>query len=604
MEAVLVKLLNMSIQASLLITVVAVLRLTLKKSPKWLHCLLWVMVAVRLICPFSIESNVSLAPADEIVKIDNFIVEPNIVTGENVNAVTRNEAALMKDVISRNPAGNDLTGMISLIWILGIILMLSYALISSMRVYNRIRPSIKIRDNIYMCDNINSPFIFGIIRPRIYIPSIISGEQMDSVIGHEEAHIKRYDHMWKPLGYVLLAVYWFNPFCWLAYILLCRDIELACDEKVIKNMDIEQKKVYSRVLLSFSERGKYISVCPLAFGEIGVNERIKSVLNYKKPAFWVIVASVIAIIATSVLFLTSPKKESGENNNQPLQTGREETVDVSDEQKKAEEAEKELHQLQEQEEKRSKEINVNVPDIDLSANTGADGSTIYYADKDKFIFGGSYGLFVYDMNKKHIMRSVDLKPIGCNYTQGDSYCEINVTKDGSKVLLHPYDRKDEMYVYNVTDNTMILTEYNIDGYDLYEKEKSENDEWDMHSASYEDGGETKIINLINDTTLGQLGYSDNPAMSYYQPIFFYEVEENMGVEYEEKDGKYIVEGDMVFEYKKVLTGRSPNAECDTKFLVLTNNKDISFEDLNKSILSNNSDDWLDDTVIIGMGVVE
>lgn len=200
----------------------------------------------------------------------------------------------------------------SIIWLGGVVILAVYALGSCLKIWRRVKLSIRTTENIYICDRIDSPFIFGIIKPRIYLPSRMNEEQKESVIAHERAHLKRLDHFWKPFGFGLLLVYWFNPLCWLAYILFCRDIELACDEKVIKDMDAKQKKIYSKVLLSFSESEKHVLACPLAFGEVGVKERIKSILNYKKPTFWIIAVAVISILVTSVLFLTNPQNNTYE----------------------------------------------------------------------------------------------------------------------------------------------------------------------------------------------------------------------------------------------------------------------------------------------------
>lgn len=310
MEGVFIKLLNLSIQASILIVVVLLLRFILNKSPKWMKCLLWALVAIRLVCPFSIESIFSLSPDAEVVSMDNYVGMPNIQSeaagaDRSVNnyVETHDNEGVAVEKKNTNPIY-----FLSIIWSVGIVILAVYALGSCLKIWRRVKLSIRTTENIYICDRIDSPFIFGIIKPRIYLPSGISEEQKESVIAHEQAHLKRLDHFWKPFGFCLLTVYWFNPLCWLAYILLCRDIELACDEKVIKNMDVTQKKIYSQVLLSFSESQKQILACPLAFGEVGVKERIRSILNYKKPAFWIIAVAIVSMIVTSVLFLTSPKK--------------------------------------------------------------------------------------------------------------------------------------------------------------------------------------------------------------------------------------------------------------------------------------------------------
>lgn len=287
MEGVFIKLLNLSIQASILIVVVLLLRFILNKSPKWMKCLLWALVAIRLVCPFSIESIFSLSPDAEVVSMDNYVGMPNIQSEAAGADRSVNEYAEIHDneAVTAEKKNTNPFHILSIIWSVGIVILAVYALGSCLKIWRRVKLSIRTTENIYICDRIESPFIFGIIKPRIYLPSGISEEQKESVIAHEQAHIKRLDHFWKPFGFCLLTVYWFNPLCWLAYILLCRDIELACDEKVIKNMDVTQKKIYSQVLLSFSESQKQILACPLAFGEVGVKERIRSILNYKNLHF-------------------------------------------------------------------------------------------------------------------------------------------------------------------------------------------------------------------------------------------------------------------------------------------------------------------------------
>ena len=175
---------------------------------------------------------------------------------------------------------------------------------------------IKYREKCRICDNIASPFILGIFRPMIYLPGSLTPEQMQQVLAHETAHLKRKDHWWKPLGFAILTLHWFNPLVWLAYVLLCRDIEMACDEKVVRTMETEEKRSYSKTLLECSVSRRMISACPLAFGEVGVKTRIRSVLNYKKPAFWVVVAALLICVVVAVCFLTNPVKDGGKNSIQ------------------------------------------------------------------------------------------------------------------------------------------------------------------------------------------------------------------------------------------------------------------------------------------------
>ena len=311
MSEVFLKLLNLSITASWLILAVILIRPLLRKAPKWINCALWALVAIRLVCPFSFESSLSLVPSAETVNTTHYLAKPYVQSGVDVidhaaNSYLGDHYFEGVTVATRESLSNPIT-FISLIWLIGVAALLLYALISYIKLKKSVGASIAIKDNIMACDDVKSPFILGIIKPVIYVPSSMTGETLTCVMNHEMAHIKRHDHWWKPLGYLLLTVYWFNPLCWLAYILLCRDIEMACDEKVIRNMNRDEKATYSQALLNCNFPRKKIAACPLAFGEIGVKERVKSVLNYKKPAFWIIVVAVIACVAVAVCFMTNPK---------------------------------------------------------------------------------------------------------------------------------------------------------------------------------------------------------------------------------------------------------------------------------------------------------
>ena len=315
MAAVFLKLLNLSISASWLVLAVLVLRLISKRSPKWMNVLLWGIVALRLMLPFSIESALSLIPSAETVSpaVVQFDPAPTITSGVNIidNAVnpSLSEHFAAAPTMSVNPL-YVWTYLAGWVWLIGLGVMLLYALVSYLRLRRRVSVSLCVRENIYLCDAISSPFILGVVKPHIYLPSGLDEVQRQNVLAHEQAHLARRDHWWKPLGFALLAVYWFNPVLWLAYALLCRDIELACDERVIRTMDESAVKTYSTVLLACSMPRKAVITCPLAFGEVGVKERVKNALHYKKPAFWVVAASVAVCVVVAVCFLTNPEHET------------------------------------------------------------------------------------------------------------------------------------------------------------------------------------------------------------------------------------------------------------------------------------------------------
>ena len=315
MAAVFLKLLNLSISASWLVLAVLVLRLVSKRSPKWMNVLLWGMVALRLMLPFSIESALSLIPSAETLspEVVRFDPAPTITSGvefiDNAVNPSLSESFAAAPLASVNPL-YVWTYLAGWVWLIGLGAMLLYALVSYLRLRRRVSVSLCVRENIYLCDAISSPFILGVVKPHIYLPSGLDEVQRQNILAHERAHLARHDHWWKPLGFALLAVYWFNPVLWLAYTLLCRDIELACDERVIRTMDESAVKTYSTVLLACSMPRKAVITCPLAFGEVGVKERVRNALHYKKPAFWVVAASVAVCVVVAVCFLTNPPTDT------------------------------------------------------------------------------------------------------------------------------------------------------------------------------------------------------------------------------------------------------------------------------------------------------
>ncbi len=285
-------------------------RFVFKKAPKWINCALWALVGVRLLCPLSFESVLSLIPSTETVP-------PNIAQSDlpaiNSGISAVNQA--VNPIISQNLAPDYtesvnpmqvVTAVASVIWLVGVAALLIYSLVSYVRIRRKVKVSMPLGGNVLLCDGVSSPFILGIFKPKIYLPSAMPEEQRQYVIAHEKAHLKRRDHWWKPLGFFILTVYWFNPLIWVGYVLLCRDIELACDERVIKAMGEESKKSYSEALLSCSIPRRMIGACPVAFGEVGVKDRVKNVLSYKKPAFWLIIAAVVISVIAAVCFMTNP----------------------------------------------------------------------------------------------------------------------------------------------------------------------------------------------------------------------------------------------------------------------------------------------------------
>ena len=327
MNELFLKIINMSISASWLVLAVLILGFVLKKAPKWVNVLLWGIVAVRLICPFTIESAVSLIPdsvgSGELVSewIDDYIDDIDIHHPDSVYYDAAIGAG--REPISDGEGGyyvvtkhdqlgepatieNTVIPVLSIVWVTGMAILALYTVISYLRLRRKVDTAVRYKDNIFQSENVSSPFVLVIIKPRIYLPFNMNNQDLEHVVAHEQAHIRRKDHWWKPLGFLLLTIHWFNPLMWLAYVLLCRDIELACDEKVIKELGNEQRADYTQALVSCSVNRRMIAACPLAFGEVGVKERVKSVMNYKKPAFWIVVLAIIACVIVAVCFLTNP----------------------------------------------------------------------------------------------------------------------------------------------------------------------------------------------------------------------------------------------------------------------------------------------------------
>ena len=310
MSELFLKIVNMSISASWVVIAVLTLRFCLKKAPKWVNVLLWGIVAVRMVFPFSIESVLSLIPSAETISPTIMMEQsPSVQTGVPALNHVINPVISGSFTPAPGASANPLQIWIPVlagIWLFGIAALFLYSAVSYWRLRRKVCEAVILRGNIYQSEKVCSPFVLGIIKPKIYLPYHMDSREMDHVIAHEQTHIRRKDHWWKPLGFLLLTTHWFNPLMWLSYILLCRDIELACDEKVIRKMSNEQRADYTQALVACSVDRRLITACPLAFGEIGVKERVKSVMNYKKPAFWIVLASVIVCAVIAVCFLTNP----------------------------------------------------------------------------------------------------------------------------------------------------------------------------------------------------------------------------------------------------------------------------------------------------------
>jgi len=538
MKELFLTVLNMSLTASYVILFVMLVRLPLKKAPKVLSYAMWMVVAFRLVCPFSFESMVSLIPqSTSPIPLDiAYQSNPQINSGiESIDMIVT--AALPAPVVeaSINPL-QLYTQIGAYIWIALIAAMLIYSIVSVMILKRRLENAKPAEPNIYEADNLKTPFVLGFIRPKIYLPARLGEEERRCILLHEQTHIRRYDHVIKPFAFFLLSVHWFNPLVWIAFLLMSTDMELSCDEKVLKETGIHIKKPYAASLLSLATGRRVLNGSPLAFGEGNVKGRIKNVLGYKKPSFWIVASAIVVVAVVSIGLLANPQSNML-TQTEPLAFKTTETDLVQIGKVAFDEYMETLTSKITPMEERiasyqlndisvlagdSNEFCVSLhydftsandsymnpgrgakgkgiwPDnymeiriknigehaykiVDIGTggggqglvpyasqqtalepippgwspeqSLGADMASLDYASDDIVIFHGYFGLFVYDLDSLHIIRSLDLKPIKCNATQGDDYCEVSVSMDGNTVQLHRMSSKN-MYVYTVSSNTL------------------------------------------------------------------------------------------------------------------------------------------------------
>ncbi len=320
MPQVWIKVVNLSIQASWLVMAVIVFRLVAAKAPKWSRVLLWGLVGIRLVCPVTLESIFSLVPSAQTISPDIMTqTDPSVETG--IPVVNHTVNPLINYTLSPTPGDSAnplqvLIPVLSVIWLAGIGLLLIYTVVSYTRLRYQLATAVHLRDNICQSERVTSPFVLGLVHPKIYLPFAMDEVTQQAVIAHEQAHLLRKDHWWKPLGFLIVSVYWFNPLLWVGYLLFCRDIELACDEKAVREMDAQQRADYSQVLLDCTAHRHKVSVCPLAFGEVGIRERVKAVLCYKKPTAWMVAGVLVICCIIAAAFLTSRPVDAAQQTSE------------------------------------------------------------------------------------------------------------------------------------------------------------------------------------------------------------------------------------------------------------------------------------------------
>lgn len=315
LENIFLQLLNMSLTASFIIFAVLVVRLFLRKAPKVFSYALWAVVLFRLVCPFSFESVFSLMPVNPTPVAPDILYAqaPKITTGLTAIDQAASASLPMPTVdASVNPL--QIWAFVgTVLWILGIATMLIYSLISLMKLKRCLRGAVLEGGNVYLSDRIPTPFVLGLIRPKIYLPAILEDHEKLYILLHEQTHIRRLDPIVKIISFFVLCLHWFNPLVWAAFFLLSKDMEMSCDEAVIKKLGSDVKKEYSSSLLTLATGRRLIGATPLAFGEGDTKGRIKHVLHYKKPAFWVIIAALVAILLAAAALISNPLTKYMEN---------------------------------------------------------------------------------------------------------------------------------------------------------------------------------------------------------------------------------------------------------------------------------------------------
>lgn len=496
MREVFAAILDNAMVAGIMILVIVLIRILMKKMPKFICPLLWGLVGIKLLLPFDIRSVFGLLPGDKIVEYSGQEQAPVIVkTG--LHMVDEGTNHFIGNNIN-SPSATRVQGnfydVCVYLWLAGIFVLFLYMLISCIVMRKVTSCSVAVEKNVRICDEINRPFLLGIIRPQIYLPSGIEKDKYEYIVAHEKMHIKRGDHIWKISGFFLLSIYWFHPLCWLAYYLFCKDVEFACDEKVISGRDSLWRANYCQTLLECSTNRRKVMFVPLGFGEVGVKERVKKVMGYKKTKISIAILLILICSITVICFGTR-HNGSGDTNNSDK---RKETVD---------------NKSTEQE-----EIVGQKPTINLDDYPGADGTHLYYADENKIIFADYYGLFIYDTENHKYIQSVDLKPIGCDKTQGDDACEIAVNKDGTKVYLHVMSDKENMYEYSVENNTFVKKKYALDENDLYKGIINDSGSEANFTTSTGKKNSCYIVNGYSNP-LGELGYIRYDPDADYDLVF-------------------------------------------------------------------------------------
>lgn len=536
--------------------------LNLIHIPKRYSYFLWLIPFIRLVSPIQPQSTFSLLPDSIIPASIGITIMDQPVLYIDSETIEQTLQQTSPTIISK-PNHHSLyvwIFILAVIWIIGLIFLLAYSVYSFIRLKHKICINIQHTEHIYLVDNIPTAFVMGIFPARIYLPSDLSNDIVEYVICHEQQHIKRKDHIIKIILFLFTCFYWIHPLIWIAYILANKDIEFACDEAVIHLKPFFYRQKYAEALLTLSIYHKKFLTIPLSFSEGSPKERIKHIISYKKPMLLLMINGVIVMVLLSLGLLTNPimktpdKNQSNSAINQnsvisqttisqpPDQQMIQESEQTTEQQEKLQTGQsikqQEILQIEpsvEQQEtpqtEKETSFELKTPEIDLAAITGADDPRLYYVDESIIIFGGYFGLFVYSKTEQTIIRGIDLEEIGCSATQGDRYCEIFVSSDGTTVYLHPIISlsdgittrihpvlSKQVFLYQISDHTLLIKEnYQIDSNLLY---KGVNQ--DGNQATYQINGEERICTLQHSGTIGSISWSEDSEI-YHN---FFSLKEN------------------------------------------------------------------------------
>lgn len=630
MAELFLKIVNMSISASYLVLALLALRLAMKKTPKWVLVLLWGFVAVRLLCPFSIESALSLIPSAETIRPEIMMDRtPEIATGiapldRVVNPVI-SEVFAPEPIASANPL-QILIPVAANLWLLGVLGMTLYAVVSDCRLRRRVGTAVRYRDIIFQSENVDSPFVLGVLKPNIYLPFAMDAQDMEHVIAHEQTHIRRKDHWWKPLGFLLLAIHWFNPLLWYAYTLFCRDMELACDEKVIRDMDSERRADYTQALVDCSVNRR---MPVLAFGEVGVKERVKSAMNYRKPTRWVIALAITACAVVALCFLTDPIKVHYAEDQYYLRIGESGVKEIRISQpysgggivhadgslfKKGERVWLDLDDT----------LNlrgVSVSAVDKSGKivysffvpeSASDEEIAELLQKDSWLIAPKHNTEKYPAEDEVLYLGLNAEIIGidadsevlyvrdmdANAAVFGEHCAIDCAKAIREYRLIYVNYGGEGDVRDIAFDDFQVGDAVI--IDLYDSQKQQ---------AFNNRATAEQIQLATQRMNSQTVIHYPAHKALFEPTPAEEIDEKYEKEefvithlhYESIGGEWVCEG-YTYQYRLEISGRMPNAAKNTAYIVLSNREDITFDQTwRASGLSSSLDDYFDpvDAVIVG-----